>query len=153
MQGPVDLRGERFVVLAARAPGDELLVPGVDLGEVGKSPFGEGPQQVECRGGLVVGGQHAGRVRDACRLGGGVVVDHVAAEARKGAPVDDLGGRGAGLGELPGDTAQLDHREAGAVGQDHGHLQDDLELVSDAVGREIVKGLGAVARLQQEGSP
>ena len=45
----------------------------------------------------------------------------------------------------------LDHRHAGAVGQHHGHLQDDLELVPDAVGGEVVERLGAVAGLEEEG--
>ena len=61
-----------------------------------------------------------------------------------------LGAASAGLGELPGDAADLDHRHAGAVGQDHGHLQDDLQLVPDAVRGEVVERLGAVARLEQE---
>ena len=36
------------------------------------------------------------------------------------------------------------------VGEHHGHLQDDLELVADGVGRERVERLCAVAGLQQE---
>ena len=60
------------------------------------------------------------------------------------------GGR-ARLGELAGDAAHLHHRNAGAVGEDHRHLQDDLELVPDAVGRELGERLGAVPGLQQKG--
>ena len=37
------------------------------------------------------------------------------------------------------------------VGEHHRHLQDDLQLVPDGVGREGVEGLGAVAGLEQEG--
>ena len=70
-------------------------------------------------------------------------VDHLVA--------DLLGGGAAGLGELSGDAAQLDHRHPGAVGEDHGHLQDDLELVADGVGAELGERLGAVAGLQDEG--
>ena len=58
--------------------------------------------------------------------------------------------RGAGLGELPGDAADLDRGDAAAVGEHDGHLQDDLELVADRVRRERVERLGAVAGLQHE---
>jgi hypothetical protein len=62
-----------------------------------------------------------------------------------------LGGRRPGLGELAGDPAHLHHRHAGAVGEHHRHLEDDLELVADDVGGEVLEGLGAVAGLEQEG--
>ncbi len=64
---------------------------------------------------------------------------------------DALGRRRAGLGELPGDAAHLHDRDARAVGEHDRHLQDDLQLVPDRVGREVVEGLGAVAGLEQEG--
>ncbi len=84
---------------------------------------------------------------------GQVVVDHVPAERVDDLVADPLGGGAAGLGELPGDPAHLDHRHAGAVGQDDGHLEDDLELVADAVGGELGEGLGAVAGLEHEARP
>ncbi len=149
-KGPVDLRGDGLVPLALVARGDELLVPHVHLGEVGKAAGGERPEEVQGRRRLVVGGQHPGRVRNP-RLGRrAVVVDDVAPEARQGEIADPLGGRGPGLGELTGDAAQLDHLDAGAVGQHDGHLEDHLQLVPDGVGGEVGKGLGAVARLEQE---
>ena len=61
-----------------------------------------------------------------------------------------LGGRGARLGELSGDAADLHRGDAAAVGEHDRHLQDDLELVADRVGRERVERLGAVARLEHE---
>ena len=82
--------------------------------------------------------------------GRGVVVDDVAAEGGELHAVDHLVGRRTGLGELAGDAAHLDHRVPVAVGEHHGHLQDDLELVPDAVGGEVVERLGAVARLKKE---
>ena len=121
------------------------------LREVCEAALGERSQQVERRRRLVVGGQQAAGVGRAGRLGGCVVVDHVTAEARQGDSVDDLGARRARFGELPGDAAQFHHGHAGAVGQHDGHLENDLELVADAVGGEVVKGLGAVAGLQEEG--
>ena len=57
---------------------------------------------------------------------------------------------GARLGELPGDAPDLHRGHAAAVGEHDGHLQDDLELVADGVGRERVERLGAVAGLQHE---
>ena len=59
-QGPVDLAGDGLVTPAAVARGDELLVPHVDLGQVGEAAVREGPQQVEGRRRLVVGGDQPG---------------------------------------------------------------------------------------------
>ena len=57
---------------------------------------------------------------------------------------------GAGLGELSGDAPDLDDRHARRVGERDGHLQDDLQLVANGVGRTLVEGLGAVTGLQQK---
>ena len=65
-------------------------------------------------------------------------------------PSTGLGVGRAGLGELAGDPAHLHDRDARRVGEHDRHLEDDLQLVADAVGREGVEGLGAVARLEQE---
>ena len=150
-QGPVDLAGDGLVALALPAGGDELLVPHVDLAQVGETTLGEGAHQVERGGRLVVGGDQTAGVRATGLERRGVVVDDVAAEGGEPLAADYLVRRRAGLGELPGDAAHLHHRDAAAVGEDHGHLQDDLELVADAVGGEVVEGLGAVTGLEQEG--
>ena len=63
---------------------------------------------------------------------------------------DALGWRRARLGELPGDPSDLDHRHAGGVGERDRHLQDDLQLVADGIGREVGEGLGTVSRLEKE---
>jgi hypothetical protein len=76
----------------------------------------------------------------------------VAAKARELNPADAFGWRRTRLGELAGDTAELHNRDARAVGQHDGHLQDDAELVSDVVGREFSEALGAVAGLEQKGA-
>ena len=150
-QGPVDLAGDGLVAAALGAGGDELLVPGVDLGEIGETALGERPEQVERRRRLMVGGDHAAGVSRS-RLGrGGLVVDDVAAERRDLHPAHVLGGQRAGLGELPGHPAHLDHGHARAVGEDHRHLEDDLQLVPDGVGAEVGERLGAVAGLEHEG--
>ncbi len=56
-EGAVDIVCHRFVASSLGALCDELLVPLVDSAKVGKSATCEGPQQVERRGGLVVGPQ------------------------------------------------------------------------------------------------
>ena len=49
----IDLSRDLLVALTLRRAGDELLVPQVDLAEVGKASLGERAQQVECRRALV----------------------------------------------------------------------------------------------------
>ena len=62
-QGTVDLRRDALVALALRLEAHELLVPQVHLGQVGEPALGEGPQQVERGGRLVVGGDERARGR------------------------------------------------------------------------------------------
>ena len=79
------------------------------------------------------------------------VVDDVAAIARQFDAVDLLGRRRARLGELPGDAADLHHRQRAGIGQHHRHLQQHAEEIADVVGAVLGKALGAIAALQQEG--
>ena len=58
------------------------------------------------------------------------------AEGRQVDVAHALEGRAARLGELPSDAADLDDGHTGSVRQHDRHLQDDLQLVADAVGRE-----------------
>ena len=150
-QRPVDLRRDALVAQAFGRGGDELLVPQVDLGQVGEAALGEGAQQVERGGRLLVCRHQSGRVRTPGLLVERLVVHHVAAERGKVDVADALGRGRARLGELARDTADLDHRHPGGIGQRHRHLQNDLQLVADGVSGEVGEGLGAVAGLQQEG--
>ena len=143
--------GERPVALALRRVGDEILVPGVHPVQIGIAALGEGAQQVEGGGRLAVGLHHALRIGLARRVVEVEAVDDVAAIGRQGAAVLRLGIRGARLGELAGEPAELDHRAAGAKGQHHRHLQQHLEHVADVVRVELGEALGAVAALQQKG--
>ena len=95
-QGPVDLGRDGLVALALVAGGDELLVPHVDLGQVGEATGGEGPQQVQGRRRLVVGGQQPARVGGAGLERRGVVVDQVAPEDGSSRSADHLGRRATG---------------------------------------------------------
>ena len=118
--------------------------------EIGVAAGRERAQQVERRRRLPVGHQLPLRIGHA-RLGGeGDVVDDVAAIARQLDAVDLLGRRRARLGELPGDAADLHHRQRAGIGQHHRHLQEHAEEVADVVGAVLGKALGAVAALQQE---
>jgi hypothetical protein len=81
----------------------------------------------------------------------GLVVDHVAAKRLQLQVTHPFGVGRARLGELPCDATHLDDGHARGIGQGDRHLQDDLELVPDRVGRELGERLGAVTGLQQEG--
>ena len=78
-------------------------------------------------------------------------VDDVAAIAGQRDAALRLGVGGARLGELAGHAADLHHRQGGAEGQHHRHLQQHAEGVADDVGGEIGEAFGAVAALQHEG--
>ena len=119
--------------------------------QVGEAALGERAQQVERRRGLVVAAHHALRIgaagrgrrtrsRSRCRRG------TTAARCRRAARSARSGAWRTGPAMRP--TFSVGH--AGAVGEHDRHLQDDLELVADVVGRELGERLRAVARVQQE---
>ena len=149
-QGLGDLLGQ-FAVLGADAAVSEALGPAMDVVEVGIAAAGEGAQQVQGRGRLVVGLDQTLGIGDPLFRREGRAVDVVAAIGGQFDAVDLFHRRGARLGELAGDAADLHHGLATGEGQDHRHLQDQAEGVADVVGRELLEALGAVAALQQEG--
>ena len=87
-------------------------------------------------------------MRAAC--GERVAVNDVAAIARQFDAVAALGRRGARLCELPGDAADLDHRQRRRERQHHRHLQEYAEEVADIVGPVLGKAFGAIAAMQKE---
>ena len=119
--------------------------------QVGIAALRERAQQVEGGRGLAVGLHHALGIGLARPFVEVEAVDDVAAVRRQCPAVLRLGIRGAGLGELAGEAAELDHRAAGAKGQHYRHLQQHLEHVANVVRMEFREALGAVAALQQEG--
>ncbi len=145
-KGPVDFRRHALVAQPLGRRCDELLVPQVDLGEVGEATLGEGAQEIERRGGLLVRRHEARRVGAPRVFVECLVVHHVPAERVEFGVADALGRRRARLGELACDPSDLDHRHAGRVGERDRHLQDDLQLVADGIGREVGERLGTVAR-------
>ena len=110
----------------------------------------EGAQQVQGRGRLVIGLDQALRIGRARFRGELRAVDDVAAIARQLDAVALLGRRGARLGELAGDAADLHHRRGRREGEHHRHLQEHAEEVADRVRAVVLEALGAVAALKQE---
>ncbi|MOA10002.1 hypothetical protein D3C78_1298710 [compost metagenome] len=82
-QGLVDAVGQLVVFVGQRRIGDEVQVPLVHLVQVGETALGEGAQQVEAGGGLVVGLQQAVGVRYAAFFVEADTVDDVAAVGRQ----------------------------------------------------------------------
>ena len=105
-----DLVGQRLVALALRAVGDEAEHPLMHVLEVGVAARREGAEQVQRRRRLPVGHLLPRRIGRARLLGEGDVVDDVAAIARQLDVALPLRRRGARLGELAGDAADLHHR-------------------------------------------
>ncbi len=141
---------ELLVAAADRRGPHEVGVPGVHLPQVGVATGDERTHEVQRRGRGVVDLDQPLRVGDPRLRGEVEAVDRVAAVGRQRDAVAGLGVGGARLGVLPGEPAELDHRDRGGVGQHDGHLQQHPELVADVVGGDAVEGLGAVAALEQE---
>ena len=143
--------GEFAVFLPLRALFHEPEIPPVHPVKVGKAAVGEGAQQIEGRGRLAIGLQPALRIGRTGLFGELHRVDHVAAVTRQAYPVLGLEIIGPGLDELARHAADLDHRQARAVGQHHRHLQKHAEGIADVVGMKFGEALGAVPTLEQEG--
>ena len=150
-----DAVGELLVVVRLGRVLDEAERPLPHIGEVGVAAVHEGAQQVQRRGGMAEGLDLPRRIGPARLVGELDAVDDVAAIARQLLAVLLLRRRGARLGELAGDAADLHHRQGGGIGEHHRHLQEHAQEVADIVGADVVgaglgEALGAVAALQQE---
>jgi hypothetical protein len=154
-EGLGDAIGQLLVVVRLRRILDEAERPLPHIGEIGVAAVGECAQQVQGRGGVAKGLDLPCRIGTAGLLGEFDAVDDVAAIARQLLAVPLLGRRGARLGELAGDAADLHHRQGGGIGEHHRHLQEHAQEVADVVGADVVgaglgEALGAVAALEQE---
>lgn len=149
-EGLVDLAGEGAVAGSLGGGLDEIEVPGLEPGDVRISPGGEGAQNVERLRGLVVGLDHVVGVVASGLRRELLAVDDVPAVGGQGDVSPDLVRLRAGLGELPGHAAHLDHRHGRAEREHQGHLQDHAEGVSHVVHVELVECLGAVSAHQEE---
>mmetsp|Transcript_9099 Transcript_9099/g.37231 ORF Transcript_9099/g.37231 Transcript_9099/m.37231 type:complete len:538 (+) Transcript_9099:2377-3990(+) len=144
------LGGELVEALALLRVAHEVELPVLHSQQAGVAAAGEGAEQVERGGALVVRAHEplgVGHARLGRVLG---AVDDVAAVRRQLHAVHHLGVRGARLGELPRHAPHLDHGRGGAVHEHDAHLQDDAEEVADAIGGEVVKRLGTVAAEEHE---
>ncbi len=144
-----------LVVMALRRVLHEAERPLPDIGEVRVAAVHERAEKVERRGGMPVGLDQPQRIGAARLFGEGDVVDDVAPIARQFLAVLLLRRRGARLGELAGDAADLHHRQRRRVGEHDRHLQEDAQEVANVVGADIIgarlgEALRAVAALQQE---
>ena len=149
-ESAIDLGAHSLVALADRARAYEVGVPGVHLSQIGVTTGHEGAGEVESRGRGVVDVDEALRVMSAC-LGREVeAVDGVASVGRERDTLAGLQIVGARLCVLTGQAADLDHRNAGGVGEHDGHRQQDPQLVAHVVCGDPVEGLGAVASLEDE---
>ncbi len=150
-QGAIDLGGEAFVLLALWASGDELLRPGMDPAQIGKTTFDEGAQQVERRCALVVGLDEALGigVRDAS-VGPSPLTMWPRKLGSCTSPTISNGDE-RGLANCPAIRPTLTTGTPSRIGQHDGHLQDDAQLFTDVDRRELLEALGTVACLQQEG--
>ena len=147
-----DAIGELLVVVRLRRVLDEAERPLPHIGEIGVAALHERAQQVQRGGGVAERLDLPCRIGPACLVGEFDAVDDVAAIARQLLAVLLFHRRGARLGELAGDAADLHHRQRGGIGEHHRHLQEHAQEVADVVGADIVgaglgEALGAVAAL------
>ena len=142
--------GQIGIGLRLRRAADRLQHPLMHVFEAGVAAFGESAQQIERRRRLAIGLDLTARIGTPRLLGEGDVVDDVAAIARQFLAVALLGRRGARLGELAGDAADLHHRRGAGIGEHDRHLQKDAEEIADIVGAVLGEAFRAIAALQQE---
>ena len=143
----------RQLLVAPRLLGilDEAEHPLMHAAEIGEATGGECAQQVERGRRLPVRHQLALRIGRTRLRGERDVIDDVAAIARQFDAVDLLHRRGARLGELAGNAADLHHRQCTGIGQHHRHLEQDPEKIPDVVGAVLGEAFGTVTTLEQEG--
>mmetsp|Transcript_27758 Transcript_27758/g.51683 ORF Transcript_27758/g.51683 Transcript_27758/m.51683 type:complete len:447 (+) Transcript_27758:1034-2374(+) len=149
IDGVLNARGNLAVFFRPVAFGKPKR-PRMDHVHVGIATGRKGAQQVQRGRCLGVGLQHLGRIGNP-RLGRkGQLVDDVTTVAGQFQTIHRFGRSRTRLGKLTRHAAQLDHRNLSPIGQDHRHLQHDLEGVANAIRAELLKALGAIATLQQE---
>ncbi|MCY1407124.1 hypothetical protein D9M71_224120 [compost metagenome] len=90
--------------------------------QVGETALGKGAQQVQGRGGLVVGLEQALGVGNAAFFVEADAVDDIATVGRQGHAADGFVIGRARLGELARHAPDLDHRAAGGKSHDNSHL-------------------------------
>ncbi len=142
--------GEILITLGLRAVLDERQHPLMRIRQIGVAAAGESAQQIErCRR-LPIGLQLPPRIGGARFRREVGAVDDVAAIDRQFDIAALLDRRGARLGELAGDAADLHHRRRRGIGQHHRHLQEQAEKIADIVGAVFGEAFGAIAALQQK---
>ncbi len=151
VQRIADLIRQLAVAGGVGAALDESQRPFVDVVQVGIAAPGEGAEQVQGGGRLIVRLHQPFGIGRPLLGGESHAVDVVAAIGGQRHLSLRLDRRGARLGELAGHAGDLHHRLTAGEGHHHRHLQQQTEGVADVVGAELLEALGAVSALQQEG--
>ena len=141
---------ELVVVRRERGLADEREVPVLGVMQVREPAVDQRPHEVQRQRRALVAAQHQGRVRLAIGRRERRPVDRVAAVARQRHAVLRLLVGAARLRVLARHAADADDRLLQPDEHHERHLQQDLQLLHDVVGRALVEALGAVAALQQE---
>ncbi len=132
---------------------EEAQVPVLGVVEIGEAAVDQRADEVERQRRAVVAAHHAPGVGTAVLGRERQSVHQVAAIGRQRHVAARLEVLGARLGVLPGEATDADHPLLRAVHQHQAHLEQDLELAGDDLGRAVLEALGAVAALEQEALP
>lgn len=119
--------------------------------QVGKTALSKGAQQIQRRGGLVIGLQQALRIGHAALFVETDAVDDIATIGRQRHAFDGFIVGRTRFGELTGHAPDFDHRATGGEGHDDRHLQQHFKGVANLGSGEFRKAFCAIAALQQEG--
>ncbi len=141
---------DRVIFVGSRRVADPAQIPVFRVMQVGKAAVDQRADEVQRQGSALVAAQYHLRIRYAVVGRETAPIDEVTAKARQRLAVARLGIGRARLGVLACHAADAHDRLLEPVDHDQAHLQQDLQLVDDVLGRALVEGLGAVAALQHE---
>ena len=150
VQGIGDRSHDRVVFVGHRRMAHPVQVPVFRMVQVGESAVDQRSDEVQRQCRALVAAQYEVRVRHPVVRRERAAVDEVAAETGQRLPVACLRVGRPRFGVLPGHASNADYRLFQPVQDYEAHLQQDLELRYDVLGRAFVESLGTVATLQDE---
>ncbi len=139
------------VVVGHRRMPDPGKVPVFRVMQIGEAAVDQRADEIQCQCGALITAQNHLRIGNPVFSSERAAIDEIAAETRQGCSFACLDVGRPRLGVLARHTSYTNDRLLQPVQHHQAHLQKDLELVDDVLGRTLVKGLGAVAALQYEG--
>ena len=154
---PVDAgRGEGLVApkrrrqIRDRFPSASVQTPPVRMRRISEAAVEERSDEVERQARPCVSPEQSPRV-GLPRVGGRIrSIDEIATVCGQGVVADLFDESAAGLGVLPRDSSHDRRRPAGDLLEDQTHLQEDLQLRRNRIGRAVLEAFGAVATLQEQ---